>query len=400
MEKTNSLVQQFFERAEAFMIAINRSGEVSDINAKGCQILGFPKAEIVGKNWFNIFVPEEKREDAKRLFIEMLNGPLPHMHREYPIVSGKGVERVFNWHNILSSDEEGDIIGVISSGDDVTERRQADKTSKEVESRLQISLDSVIEGYQIIDNDWRYVYLNEAAAKQGRRTKEELLGKTMMEAYPGIEHAQLFSHLRSCMTNRIPHSMENEFEFSDGSKGWFELRINPVPEGILILSLDITKSKENAAELNQYRQRLEEVVAARTSECIDAKEKLLFEIQEHKKMSEGLKIRAAILDKASEAIFLVNTTGDFAYANEAALETYGYSLEEILSLNLRALGRPEEVAEIETRLKKAVNEGKFEAKTVHLRKDKSEMQVQVRHSLIRTEHGQFIVTVVRDIISQ
>ena len=130
----------------------------------------------------------------------------------------------------------------------------------------------MLEGCQIIDYDWRYVYVNEAVAKQGRKTKEELLGYTMMQAYPGIDKTELFNHLRNCMTNRVPHQIDNEFTFHDGSKGWFELRIEPVPEGILILSVDITKNKEIEAELNKYRNRLEEVVAERTAECSKSKQ--------------------------------------------------------------------------------------------------------------------------------
>jgi PAS domain S-box-containing protein len=397
MEERKNMVQQLFEQAQVFAVAIDRFEVVLDVSTKGCEILGLSREEIVGKNWFSSFVPKEERENTRRRFHEMLRESLRHVHNEYPIVAQQGVVRIFNWHNVLSSDEEGNIIGILSSGDDVTERRLIDKTSAAIENRLQVSLDSVIEGYQIIDSDWRYAYLNEAAARQGRRTREELLGKTMMEVYPGIEQTTLFSHLRSCMTNRVSHSMENEFTFPDGSKGWFELRIEPVPEGVLILSLDITENKENEAELNRYRQRLEEVVSTRTAECLDAKERLMTEVNAHRMMEDGLKLRVAILDNSREAIFLINTSGDFAYANKAAVEMYGYSVEDFLKLNLRDLVRPEEAFGIENRLKTTVEHGKLELDTVHLRKDGTVVAVNVRHSLIRTEHGQFIVSSVREV---
>jgi PAS domain S-box-containing protein len=47
--------------------------------------------------------------------------------------------------------------------------------------------------------------------------------------------------LRECMENRVARLMENEFTYPDGSKGWFELSIQPVPEGTLIMSFDITE---------------------------------------------------------------------------------------------------------------------------------------------------------------
>jgi len=387
----------FFDCADAFMIAIGSDEIVADVNKKACEILGYSRDEIKGKNWFDNFVLKAKREDARRFFHDMLSGALRHVHSDYSVVTKQGEKRIFSFHNILVSDEKGNIVGVLSSGDDVTKLRRKEKALKEVENRLQISLDSMIEGCQIIDYDWRYVYVNEAAAKQGRKTKEELLGYTMMQVYPGIDRTEMFSHLRNCMTNRVPHQMDNEFTFPDESKGWFELHFDPVPGGVLILSMDITKNKEIEAELNKYRYRLEEVVAQRTAECAKANEKLTREIHEHQKMEEGLKLRAIILDNSREAIFLVNTKGDFAYANEAASKTYGYSLDEFLNMNIRSLLQPQDVPSIESLLRNIVEKVLISHEMVHVRKDKSLMSVKVNHSLVKTLHGQFIVVVVREI---
>ena len=52
---------------------------------------------------------------------------------------------------------------------------------------LRVSVDNLLEGVQIIDRGWRYTYVNPAAARHGQRAAEELVGRTMMECYPGIE---------------------------------------------------------------------------------------------------------------------------------------------------------------------------------------------------------------------
>ena len=393
-----NLAQQYFDSADVIMIAVSRDEIITDVNKKGCAVLEYSKDEVLGKNLFDDFVPEKVREDARRFFHEMLTGHLRHVHSEYPVSKKSGQEAIINWHNILVSDEMGIIIGALISGTDVTEQRQAEKATTEMENRLQATLDSMLEGCQIIDFDWRYAYVNESVARQGRRAKKDLLGHTMMEMYPGIENTELFSYLRDCMFKRIPHQMENEFIFPDGSKGWFELRIEPAPEGILILSHDVTKRRELEEELNKYRQRLEEVVTARTAECAKVNEQLTQEIEEQRKKEEGLMLRAMILDNAREAIFLVNSKGNFIYANEAAAKTYGYSRDEFLNLNLRQLLRHEEAHLIESRLRKVLEEGQLELETVHVRKDGSHLTVKVRHSLVKTLHGQFIVSVVRELV--
>ncbi len=122
--------------------------------------------------------------------------------------------------------------------------------------RLRETLDNMLEGCQIIGYDWRYLYVNDAAAAHGRTTKERLLGKTMMEAYGGIENTEMFAALRRCMEGRVPTRMENEFIYPDGQAGCFQLCIEPAPEGILILSVDITERKMTEDNLRSTARAL------------------------------------------------------------------------------------------------------------------------------------------------
>jgi PAS domain S-box-containing protein len=102
---------------------------------------------------------------------------------------------------------------------------------------------SLLEGCQIISPEWRYLYVNDAVCRQAKRTREQLLGRTMMEVFPGIETTPMFSLLRQCLEDQLPRNMENQFVYPDGSDGWFELRFNPIPEGVFVLSVEITKRR-------------------------------------------------------------------------------------------------------------------------------------------------------------
>ncbi|HMP39705.1 MAG TPA: CHASE3 domain-containing protein [Roseiflexaceae bacterium] len=140
---------------------------------------------------------------------------------------------------------------------EITLRAQAEEAIQESEQRLRTTLDTLIEGCQIIDFDWRYVYLNDAAIAHAKQEKDALLGRTMMEVYPGIETTPLFVVMQRCMEQRTPQQLENEFTFPNGSTGWFDLTIQPVPEGIFILSQDITERKHANAQIEQQLQRLQ-----------------------------------------------------------------------------------------------------------------------------------------------
>jgi len=120
---------------------------------------------------------------------------------------------------------------------------------------LRVALDCLTEGFQIIDPDWKYVYVNPAAARHGRREAEALIGKSMADAYPGIDRTPLFAVLRECMEERISRDIENQFTFPDGTTRWFELRVRPVPAGICIYSADI-ESRKRPQPLGQRIRQL------------------------------------------------------------------------------------------------------------------------------------------------
>lgn len=108
---------------------------------------------------------------------------------------------------------------------------------------LRRALDCLEEGFQIIGFDWHYLYLNPAAARHSRRPAQELIGHSIFEEYPGIDQTPMFGRLRRSMEERIPQVFENEFVFPDGTKRWFELRVQPAPEGICVYSTDIDQRK-------------------------------------------------------------------------------------------------------------------------------------------------------------
>lgn len=130
--------------------------------------------------------------------------------------------------------------------------------------RLRDTLDHLLEGFQILDRELRYLYVNPAAAKQGQSTPEALTGRKISDAYPGIDRTALYAAMMQALDEEVPISMDNLFTLPSGEARWFELRIAPVPEGICVHSVDIHDRKLAEAELRRLTEDLEHRVEDRT----------------------------------------------------------------------------------------------------------------------------------------
>ncbi len=145
------------------------------------------------------------------------------------------------------------------------ERRSFDIKLKESEVRFRGALDVMLEGCQIIGFDWKYIYLNDSALQHNRHTRDEMLGKTLQEVFPNIESTDVFAALRRCMADRTEQGLQTLYEYDDGGYAWFDISVQPVPEGIFVLSIDITSQKLAEERLRQLNEQLEARVMQRTA---------------------------------------------------------------------------------------------------------------------------------------
>ena len=160
-------------------------------------------------------------------------------------------------------------------GQDITERKQAEQSVLESEQRFHHTLNNMVEGVLLLGYDWTYQYINQAAEIQGGRPAAELMGRTVMECWPGIEATNFFKLEQKVMQDRIPLEVEDQYTLLDGRQRWFSWHIQPAEEGLLIVTLDISERKQIEADIRQLNAELEERVEERTRALKNTQEQLL-----------------------------------------------------------------------------------------------------------------------------
>ncbi|MGM0770557.1 MAG: response regulator [Halobacteriota archaeon] len=132
--------QNYLDVAGAILLALDKDQNVTLVNRKGCEILGRSEEEILGRNWFDSFLPLKDIEYTKNMYSGILNGDIGTFeYCENPIVNAEGEERLISWHNSLLKDKNGNITGILTSGEDITERTRTEIALKEYAEELEHS---------------------------------------------------------------------------------------------------------------------------------------------------------------------------------------------------------------------------------------------------------------------
>jgi PAS domain S-box-containing protein len=131
--------QMYLDFAAVIFVVLDVTGKVTLINSKGCEILGRDESRIIGKYWFDCFVPDSCRDNARAAFLKLMKGKVrPVEYFENPVLRFDGQERIIAWHNTILRDEAGNITGSLSSGEDITERKLAEEKLRYNQERLKM----------------------------------------------------------------------------------------------------------------------------------------------------------------------------------------------------------------------------------------------------------------------
>ncbi|MFW9893467.1 MAG: PAS domain S-box protein [Candidatus Thorarchaeota archaeon] len=259
--------QSYLDIAEVILVALDTDGNVTLINRKGCEVLEYSKNEALGQNWFEVFVPQKIQKETMNFFLELIDGQLAGTRIAESLVRTKsGKERIISWVNSVLQNEEGEIVGTLSSGQDISEQRYAERAFEESERKYQTLVENAAEGIIILEPETMtlqfcnskiteiFGYNSEELAEKGTKGVFELLDESQREP--------LMNHLID-LTNET--SIGSQFEIQGYNKNGKKISLIlgssliDLEKGsaILITILDITKRKLAEDKLEKEKVRAE-----------------------------------------------------------------------------------------------------------------------------------------------
>jgi PAS domain S-box-containing protein len=136
LRRERDRAQSYLDLAEVMLVALDASGFITLINRKGCEILGYTEAELVGRDWFDQCIAETHRDAARAAHRGVLEAADEPDYTEDEVVTRDGSIKLIAWRTTRVHDEQGRTIGLLSSGEDVTEQRRGEAALKRSEQLL------------------------------------------------------------------------------------------------------------------------------------------------------------------------------------------------------------------------------------------------------------------------
>ncbi|HEY9675240.1 MAG TPA: PAS domain S-box protein [Waterburya sp.] len=122
--------RSLLENVRLVVVGMDNKGRVEYANPCFLELVGYTQAEIIGQDWFEMFLPQHQKQRQQNNFIELLEQEF-YTHNQSVILTKSGEERVIAWNNTLLQDLQGYVIGTLSIGEDITERQVIERMKDE-----------------------------------------------------------------------------------------------------------------------------------------------------------------------------------------------------------------------------------------------------------------------------
>ena len=358
LSEANSIINR--SPAVAFLWENEEGWPVEFVSENIDKLTGYSSQEFVeGKMPYIDII---HKDDLKRVATEVANYSnrkrmQTFTHKPYRIVTKDGDIKWIDDTTYIRRDSQGTITHYEGIVQDITRRK---KVEEELELRAEM-LNQSRDGFMVHDLNGNFIYANDTVLKERGYTRDEFLKMNVSDLVTARHYSKVKRWWQDS-TDKKDRTEEVDIYRKDGT--WFPVEVNT------------SKASFGGHEYILCTTR---------------------DISERKKAEEELKLRAEMLDSASDAIILEELDGNFTYANETALKQRGYTLEQFIKMNAYDIASPEYAMEIKKHVKQVRDTGQASWEQDVYCHNGTLLPVEVKATLIRFQGKDYVLIVARDI---
>ena len=283
----DDMARRYLDIAGVIILALNKKGEITLINKKGSEVLGWPEKDLIGRNWFEHFVLPSLREEIRSVFQQLMSGEKEKVaYHVNPIITRSGEVRIIAWYNSLKTDEHGRITGIISSGEDITKQKNAEAALRESEEKYRTLVETSPDAVTVSSLEGEITFVSRQTMQlHGFSEEGELLGKKALDLIAPRDRAKAMLNMRRTLKDGLIENEEYVLLRKDGS------------EFIGEMNAAVIRDQEGQAKMfiATTRDITERKMADQTlRKSIRDKELLLQEI--HHRVKNNLQVISSLLD--------------------------------------------------------------------------------------------------------
>jgi len=153
LKESKLIAEKYLNVSAEIIISLDRQGIITLLNDNGYKLLNYSHGELIGKNWFKTCLKEDTENNVFEVFKKLMNDEESENVKNFEnkVITKDGLLLDIFWHNTLLRDSNNNVIGLLSSGEDVTDRKIAEKMLIESEIKYRRLFETAKDGILILD---------------------------------------------------------------------------------------------------------------------------------------------------------------------------------------------------------------------------------------------------------
>jgi PAS domain S-box-containing protein len=352
----NDFADSLLNTAPVIVLLLDLRGNIEYANPFFEQLSGYKLDDIKGKEWFSSFLPERDVKHIREVF-QKATYDEPIRNNINSIVIRGGEEREIEWSAQALRDEENTITGVLSIGQDVTERYRAEHALKEKSRRQQEILDSLFGFVGILSLDGKLLEVNDAPILAAGLSREEVINQPFAETYwwsfsEGAQDSVRDALVRAGQGETV--RFDTPVQVMDGMMRTLDVMFGPLCDK-----------------------------AGQVTEVIG----FGVDITERKKVEQKLDIKTRIIERSHNSVVSTDLDGIVVSWNAGAESLFGYSKKEALGRHVSFVFREKKHAYLGRIIRKLKQKGFYEAEVELVKKSDEDFFGYLSLSMLHDDQG-------------